>query len=204
VTWCHGLGTAASDWQGIVEVTAISGAAFMGRRVFLEELGGLEEAYFMYMEDVDLSLRARTAGAICAVSCDAIAEHDWTLALTPKKFGLLERNRRAVWGRFIGPSNVRWLPLLQAEAMAWVYAALRGRPYLNAKARAVRSPLLIREDRHRDQRVIGALSTTHPFHVLFPNSRLVPRLGRFADSIVNRAVSFSSTHRREDMGGRVS
>jgi N-acetylglucosaminyl-diphospho-decaprenol L-rhamnosyltransferase len=40
----------------------ISGSCFLARRVALEELGGFDEAYFMYAEEMDLCWRAHRAG----------------------------------------------------------------------------------------------------------------------------------------------
>jgi N-acetylglucosaminyl-diphospho-decaprenol L-rhamnosyltransferase len=40
----------------------VSGSCFMARRQALEELGGFDEAYFMYLEDTDLCWRAHHAG----------------------------------------------------------------------------------------------------------------------------------------------
>ena len=40
----------------------VSGSCFLGRRSALEELGGFDEAYFMYAEDMDLCWRAHQAG----------------------------------------------------------------------------------------------------------------------------------------------
>ena len=40
----------------------VSGSCFLARRSALEELGGFDEAYFMYNEDMDLCWRARDAG----------------------------------------------------------------------------------------------------------------------------------------------
>jgi GT2 family glycosyltransferase len=197
VAWCHGLGTPADAWHGVAEVTAISGAAFMARREFLERLGGVEEGYFMYMEDVDLSLRARLAGGVCLAACDAVAVHAWAIALTPQKFGLLERNRRSAWKRLIGPSNGLWLTLLQAEAMGWTYGALRGKSYLWAKWRARRTLNMIPLVRdHRDE-VLRSLSRKHPYDVLFPDSPLVASLGGFVDRLAIFAIELLSGRKRD-------
>lgn len=44
------------------EVDAISGAFFFARRAVLEAIGGFDEAFFMYGEDIDACLRAREQG----------------------------------------------------------------------------------------------------------------------------------------------
>jgi N-acetylglucosaminyl-diphospho-decaprenol L-rhamnosyltransferase len=46
----------------VVEADWVSGSCFMARRQALDELGGFDEAYFMYAEDTDLCWRAHYAG----------------------------------------------------------------------------------------------------------------------------------------------
>jgi N-acetylglucosaminyl-diphospho-decaprenol L-rhamnosyltransferase len=50
--------------EGEVVVPAgwVSGSCFLARRAALEELGGFDESYFMYLEDTDLCWRAHHAG----------------------------------------------------------------------------------------------------------------------------------------------
>ena len=50
------------EGDGTVEAGWISGSCFMARRRALEELGGFDESYFMYNEDMDLCWRAHQAG----------------------------------------------------------------------------------------------------------------------------------------------
>lgn len=52
------------DWDHArpEKVDWLSGAALLARRRMVEEIGGLDEGYFMYMEDVDWAWRARKAG----------------------------------------------------------------------------------------------------------------------------------------------
>jgi N-acetylglucosaminyl-diphospho-decaprenol L-rhamnosyltransferase len=48
--------------DGVTEAGWVSGSCFLARRSTLEELGGFDEAYFMYNEDMDLCWRAHDAG----------------------------------------------------------------------------------------------------------------------------------------------
>jgi N-acetylglucosaminyl-diphospho-decaprenol L-rhamnosyltransferase len=50
------------EGEDAVKADWISGSCFLARRVALEELGGFDEAYFMYAEDTDLCWRAHEAG----------------------------------------------------------------------------------------------------------------------------------------------
>lgn len=48
--------------EGQTEAPWVTGASFLLSRACLEEIGGLDERFFMYYEDVDLCLRAKQAG----------------------------------------------------------------------------------------------------------------------------------------------
>jgi GT2 family glycosyltransferase len=51
------------------------GASLVLRRSLLHQIGGFDERYFFYLEDTDLSLRARRVGWRLAVAEDAIVIH---------------------------------------------------------------------------------------------------------------------------------
>jgi N-acetylglucosaminyl-diphospho-decaprenol L-rhamnosyltransferase len=57
----------SADW--------VSGSCFVVRRELFEQLGGFDEAYFMFAEDMDLCFRARAAGAGVGTAPEAVVTH---------------------------------------------------------------------------------------------------------------------------------
>jgi len=66
-----------SEWdhQESREVDHVMGAFFLIRRFVFEELGGFDERFFVYLEDLDFSFRARQAGWRSFYLADAKAHH---------------------------------------------------------------------------------------------------------------------------------
>lgn len=129
LTLCRGLGAPARAYDAPVEVGAVSGAAFAIRRELWQALGGLDATFFLYMEDVDLSWRARLVGARCLYVPDSIVYHDYRPRLGPRKLYLLERNRYWLLLKTLRRRTLaRLLPaLLLAELVVWGYV-LRYQP----------------------------------------------------------------------------
>lgn len=137
ITTCRALGEPASAKPGIKSVPLLSGAAILGRRDVLRDLGGFDESYFMYFEDTDLSLRARLSGYRLLCHGDIMVTHHYRLAMNPAKLYYLERNRLRTLAKVLtGASLIRLLPALAVtELAAWAYA-LRGPAYVWARMRA--------------------------------------------------------------------
>lgn len=57
-------GQLMTDWDHVTsrDVDQVMGAFFLVRRMLFEELGGFDERYFVYFEDLDFSLRANKSG----------------------------------------------------------------------------------------------------------------------------------------------
>jgi GT2 family glycosyltransferase len=62
--------------KNVFEVDWISGGAMMIRKELLSELGGFDKKYFVYFEDVDLCLRAKSRKAKIVVNPRAIVVHE--------------------------------------------------------------------------------------------------------------------------------
>jgi GT2 family glycosyltransferase len=138
LTLCRGLGAQRDAYGNVTEVSAVSGAAFVVRRDLFETLGGFDEAFFLYMEDTDLSWRARLAGYRCLCVPSSVVQHDYRLRFGPRKVFYQERNRYQMWlkGWRWGTWCVLLPALLLAEAVTWVYVLLRQPRQAGNKLRA--------------------------------------------------------------------
>jgi GT2 family glycosyltransferase len=139
VATCRRAGQPAADVRCDEDVAAVSGAAFAMRATLFRRLGGFDAAFFMYLEDTDLSLRARQAGYRCVLAAASVVAHDYRLALTPEKVRRIERNRyRMLAKNFRLTSLALLLPqLLLAELIGFGWASLHGPRYVRAKLSAI-------------------------------------------------------------------
>jgi len=147
---------------GPAEVPFLSGTCLAMPRSAWERLGGFPEAFFMYCEDVDVSLRARLAGGRLGVEPAARVDHDYDFAKGAEKWRRLERNRWAVLLRdYPGSVLAALAPALLATEIALLAIAAAG-GWLPAKLLAgvdtLRGlPRLLRERRAvQATRTIGA------------------------------------------------
>jgi GT2 family glycosyltransferase len=138
LTLCRGMGADRSALAEPAEVSAISGAAFVIRRDLFEALGGFDGSFFLYMEDADLSWRARLAGYRCWYVPAAVVYHEYALRFGPRKIFYQERNRYLMLLKGMRwPTLLVLLPaLLLAEAVTWGFVLARDRRRLANKARA--------------------------------------------------------------------
>jgi GT2 family glycosyltransferase len=121
LTQCRGLGQPCQAYNKPCEVGAVSGAAFLMRRELFERLGGFDASFFLYMEDTDLSLRARLAGQHILYVPNAVVYHNYRMHFGLRKIYYLERNRYLMLLKvFRWRTLLALLPgLLLAEAVTW-------------------------------------------------------------------------------------
>jgi GT2 family glycosyltransferase len=138
LTLCRGLGAASESFNRKEEVSAVSGAAFAMRKDLFAELGGFDEEMFLYVEDTDLSLRARLSGWKSCYTPESTVLHRYALKMTPMKVFYQERNRYTMLMKTLRwPTLIVLLPaVLLSELIAWTFVALRDRPNAANKLRA--------------------------------------------------------------------
>jgi GT2 family glycosyltransferase len=137
------------------EVFGVCGAACLLRRELFAELGGYDERYFAFYEDVDLNLRARIAGWRFDYVPDAVVWHlgnaSW-MAAAPQPSAwnarLVARNRIATQAKFI-PACA--LPRILAVELGALLRAARQRRFaatLRGKLEGLRLlPAMLRDRR---------------------------------------------------------
>jgi N-acetylglucosaminyl-diphospho-decaprenol L-rhamnosyltransferase len=129
IAWAGGAGEAITDSVGVPdrEPGFVSGACMAIPAREFDELGGFAEEFFLYHEDVDLSLRLRLAGGALGVEGDARVDHDYEFEKGPGKWRRLERNRWATLIRtYPGGLLGLLLPALLATEVALAPISIAG------------------------------------------------------------------------------
>ncbi len=104
------------------------------------DVGGFDEDYFCYIEDVDLGFRLRMAGYMCQHVSAAITYHVGS-AITEREsdFSIYHGHRNLVWTYFKNmPAGPRWRYMLQHLLMnivSIVFYTVKGRPGVIFKAK---------------------------------------------------------------------
>jgi GT2 family glycosyltransferase len=96
------------------EVDGVSGCAMLVRRAVFDRVGLFFEDYFFGFEDLDLCLRARTAGFVTACVGSAIVPHEGNVSIgraSPLRVYYATRNHLLLAARVSpsGPPVARWL-----------------------------------------------------------------------------------------------
>lgn len=135
ITQCRGINEPAENYPVREEVPAVSGAAFAIRRSLFEKLGGFDADFFIYMEETDLSFRARLMGYKCVYVPNSIVYHDYILRFGPKKVFYQERNRYLMLIKGLEwYTLILMLPILFfAEIVTWGFVVLHDRKNLRNK-----------------------------------------------------------------------
>jgi GT2 family glycosyltransferase len=135
ITQCRGINEPAVNFSVTEEIPAVSGAAFAIRRKLFEKLKGFDSDFFIYLEETDLSIRARIMGYKCIYVPNSIIYHDYELRFGSKKVFFEERNRYLMLLK-----NLEWktlillIPILFfAEIVTWGFVVMYDRKNIKNK-----------------------------------------------------------------------
>jgi GT2 family glycosyltransferase len=118
---------AASVPDAPAEIAFASGACVLLRASALRAAGLLDEALFLYQEDLDLGWRMRLAGWGAVLAPRSLVFHEYAFSRNPEKFYFLERNRALVLLKNLRLRNLLLLsPALLAGEIGLAAVALRG------------------------------------------------------------------------------
>ncbi|MBN2853980.1 glycosyltransferase family 2 protein [Patescibacteria group bacterium] len=105
-----------------------SGCAFIIRREVWEEVGGLNEDFYMYHDDTELSLKVKLFSSKIILAPKAIVFHKYEFSRSVKMFYYMERNRYLILFIFASKKYLAliFLPLLFMDIAMFFYAILGG------------------------------------------------------------------------------
>jgi GT2 family glycosyltransferase len=152
--WRRGWGQLSTGRYAVVEevFSPCAAAAICRKDVFLK-VGGFDESFFCYAEDIDLGFRMRLLGFNCFYVPDAIAYHVGSATTGCRSdFTVYHGHRNLVWTYF---KNMPWplfwlyLPqhiLLNLISLAWFSLRGQARVIFKAKWDALKGlPRILRE-----------------------------------------------------------
>ena len=137
------------------EIFGVCGAACLLRRELFDHLGGYDERYFSFYEDVDLNVRARIMGWRFGYVPEATVWHlgnaSW-LAEAPRPSAwnarLVARNRIATQAKFMPPGALPRILAIELGALLRAARQRRFRATLRGKLEGLRwFPALVRDRR---------------------------------------------------------
>ncbi len=127
LAWRLGYGMPVESWQTLnTPVFSPCAAAALYDLDVVRQLGGFEESFFCYYEDVDLGFRIRLAGYDCAVQKLAVVYHAGS-ATTAKRsnFSTYHGHRNMVWSYVRNtPGYLFWLYLPQHIVLNMLFILL--------------------------------------------------------------------------------
>jgi GT2 family glycosyltransferase len=128
IVWAGGHGRPLGEAPPAGEVTALSGACLAIPLATWRQMEGFPEQYFLYHEDVDLSLRLRLLGGRLGIEPAAMVAHDYEFGAREHKWRWLERNRHAFLVRTYPAALLALLApaLLAAEVAIFAVAVSQG------------------------------------------------------------------------------
>lgn len=110
-----------SDHEQTMEVDWVIGACLMTRRTVIDEVGLLDDGFFMYAEDVDWCYRMRRAGWTVEYFPDAVVMHHYEKSSGKAPFRMNFERHRSMW-RFYYKHYSRGIVLVDLATLMGIAA----------------------------------------------------------------------------------
>jgi GT2 family glycosyltransferase len=154
-------GRFATEATQACEVFGATGCVALYRRAMIESVGGPDERFFAYLEDVDLAWRARAGGWRAVYEPGAVAYHRGSASSgegSARKYFLVGRNRMRLLARnATGRQLARSLPGIVLYDLAYVvYVALTDHTLaaLSGRVAGLREWRTLRAESHSSRRPV--------------------------------------------------
>lgn len=138
------------------EIFGVCGAACLLRRELFDQLGGYDESYFAFYEDVDFNVRARIAGWRFAYAPEPVVWHvgnaSWSAGFArpdAENARLVARNRLATQLKFMPLGAAPRIVAVEAGSLWRAALQRRLRATLGGKLQALRRLPALRRERRR-------------------------------------------------------
>ncbi len=155
-------------------VSGISGCCFAIRTSDYQNLGGFDEAFFLYNEDSDISWRSHLRNFKVIYVPTSVIMHDYELKVSPLKLYHLEKGRYLILRKYLSFFDFMiFLPsLLIVEILIFGYAIKMGRMGLKSKLKAIIDGLTteINGEKGSKSNLFSSLCVTIPVDQLTFNS----------------------------------
>ena len=128
LAFTRGLNENPEKFNKPMYLNGISGACFAMKKSDYLELGGFDENFFSYMEDVEFSWRANAKGFKILYVPTSIVYHDYELKVPARKIYHLERGRYIILRKYFTLREFVLLfpSLIMTEILTWGYSVLNG------------------------------------------------------------------------------
>jgi GT2 family glycosyltransferase len=126
-------------------INGLSGVCFAIKTMDYLNLGGFDENFFLYMEDVDFSWKLNSKGLKILYVPEAVVCHDYKLDVNPKKIYYLEKGRYIILRKYLTRKEyLIFLPsLIMSEILTLGYSILIGEGGLKFKLNAIKDGLTV-------------------------------------------------------------
>lgn len=176
----------ADTVQGDETVPAISGAAFAIRRDDFDQLGCFDEAFFLYLDDTDLSIRAHRHGIPIRGVAQSRIRHHYRVRTEPAKLRNLQRGHVLLIRKHLRwRDRILYLPsLIVSYVLLWTLAVRHGPKGVAAKLHGTWQGWTARPARDATRRIAPwtYAERTLPWPELTP-SRPLRFLGRIVNAL---------------------